>query len=111
MFSLQQNLRIRGQNRFCLEWGYGEVGQTMYTHVSKCKNDKIKKKEYHKNNDMLTGEIMNVFLLRSGTKQGYLLSHYLCLIFYWQFLASSQSKKAREGNKTNLVWKERSRMP
>jgi hypothetical protein len=29
---------------FCLAWdGEGEVAQTMYTHVSKCKNDKIKK--------------------------------------------------------------------
>jgi hypothetical protein len=53
MFSLQQNQRTRGQNRFCPEagvgWGGGagekegerEVAQTMYTHVSKCKNDKI----------------------------------------------------------------------
>jgi hypothetical protein len=32
-----------GWNRFCLEGGWrGEVAQTMYTHVSKCKNDKIK---------------------------------------------------------------------
>jgi hypothetical protein len=46
MFSLQQNRRIRGQNRFCQEvWGrvIGEVSQTMYTHVNKCKNDKIKR--------------------------------------------------------------------
>jgi hypothetical protein len=47
MFSLQQNRR-RGQNRFFLEaggWGaYGvrRGGGTMYIHVSKCKNDKIK---------------------------------------------------------------------
>jgi hypothetical protein len=47
MFSLQKNWRI-GQNKFCLEAGSGKrVGagrwaQTMYTHVSKCKNDKIK---------------------------------------------------------------------
>jgi hypothetical protein len=34
MFSLQQNQRMG--------WG-GEVVQTMYTHVSKCKNDNIKK--------------------------------------------------------------------
>jgi hypothetical protein len=34
-FSLQQNQRIKGQNRFCL-------AQTMYTYISKCKNDKIK---------------------------------------------------------------------
>jgi hypothetical protein len=40
-FSLQQNQRTRGWNRFCLE-AWGEVAQTMYTHVSKCKNDKIK---------------------------------------------------------------------
>jgi hypothetical protein len=46
-FSLQQNWRTSGRNRFCPEaggkWGEGEVAQTMYTHVSKCKNDKIKK--------------------------------------------------------------------
>jgi hypothetical protein len=47
MFSLQQNQR-RGQNRFCLELEVGrrgvggEVAQTMYTHVSRCKKDKIK---------------------------------------------------------------------
>jgi hypothetical protein len=43
MFSVQQNQR-RGQNRFCLEvgdWGR-ELAQTIYTHVSKCKNNKIK---------------------------------------------------------------------
>jgi hypothetical protein len=39
-----------GQNRFCLEargWmigGGGRVAQTMYTHVNKCANDKIKRK-------------------------------------------------------------------
>jgi hypothetical protein len=33
--------RTRGQNRFCQEVvvGRGEMAQTMYTHVSKCKND------------------------------------------------------------------------
>jgi hypothetical protein len=43
-FSLQQNQRTRGHNRFCPEavWG-GEVAQTTYIHVNKCKNDKIKK--------------------------------------------------------------------
>jgi hypothetical protein len=39
MFSLQPNQRTRGQNRFFLEVG---VGGTKYTHVCKCKNDKIK---------------------------------------------------------------------
>jgi hypothetical protein len=46
LFSLQQNWR-RGRNRFCLgggEGGRGEVAQTMYTHVNKCKN-KIKKEK------------------------------------------------------------------
>jgi hypothetical protein len=48
MFCLQQNQRIRGQNRFCGDVGSmgmrGEgMAQTMYTHVSKCKND-LKKK-------------------------------------------------------------------
>jgi hypothetical protein len=59
LLSPQQNRKTRGQNRFCLEvrvgeymgWervGIGEseergkVVQTMYTHVSKYKNDKIK---------------------------------------------------------------------
>jgi hypothetical protein len=45
MFSLQQN-RGRGWKRFCLEVGQGGNGggnaQTVYTHVSKCKNDEIK---------------------------------------------------------------------
>jgi hypothetical protein len=40
MFSLQQNQRTRGQNRFCPE-RRGELGAgTMYTHVNKCKNEK-----------------------------------------------------------------------
>jgi hypothetical protein len=48
IFSIQQNQRTRGWSRFCLEAGSGvkrggrEVAQTVYTHVSKCKNDKIK---------------------------------------------------------------------
>jgi hypothetical protein len=44
MFSLQQNWRTRGRNRFFPEAGVGgvrEVAQIMYAHVSKCKNDKI----------------------------------------------------------------------
>jgi hypothetical protein len=44
MFSLQQKKRTRGRNRFCPEVEVVEVAQTMYTHVSKCKNDKRKKK-------------------------------------------------------------------
>jgi hypothetical protein len=43
-FFLQQNQRTRGQNRFCPEVG-GGVAQIMYTHVNKCKNDKIKFKK------------------------------------------------------------------
>jgi hypothetical protein len=39
MFSLQQNWRTRGSAPK-QEWG--EVTQTMYTHVNKCKNDEIK---------------------------------------------------------------------
>jgi hypothetical protein len=43
MFSFQQNQRTRRQNRLCLEVERGEgLAQTMYTHVSKCKNYKIK---------------------------------------------------------------------
>jgi hypothetical protein len=47
MFS-QTNRRRRGQNSFCPEVGEGcgkqeegELAQLMYTHVHKCKNDKI----------------------------------------------------------------------
>jgi hypothetical protein len=43
MFSLQQNQRTRGTG-FALKWGGGGgVAQTMYTHASKCKNNKIRK--------------------------------------------------------------------
>jgi hypothetical protein len=56
MFSFQQKQRRRGQNRFYLEaegwpvgWGLGGGG-TMYTHVSKCKNDKIIGEEKNKIN-------------------------------------------------------------
>jgi hypothetical protein len=47
MFSLQQNKRaeqvlLRNEEG---EGGRGEVSQIMYTHVSKCKNDKIKIKK------------------------------------------------------------------
>jgi hypothetical protein len=48
MFSLQQNQRTRGWKRFCLEAGRGwegEVTQTVYTHVNKCKNNKIKERK------------------------------------------------------------------
>jgi hypothetical protein len=43
MFSLQKNQRTRGRNRFC-PVGVGRGG-TMYTHVSKCKIDKIKERK------------------------------------------------------------------
>jgi hypothetical protein len=52
MFSLQQNWRGRGENRFCLEVRGGEkVTQTMYTHVSKYKNDKRRKEKKNPNNN------------------------------------------------------------
>jgi hypothetical protein len=44
MFSLQQNWRTRGWNRFCQEAGGGEEIQKMYSHVSKCNSDLKKKK-------------------------------------------------------------------
>jgi hypothetical protein len=47
------NKRTRGQSKFSLE-GEGEVTQTMYTNVSKCKNDKIKKKKKKHIIDYLT---------------------------------------------------------
>jgi hypothetical protein len=43
MFCLQQYQRTRRQNRLCKGWG--EVVQIMYTHVSKCKSNKIKIKK------------------------------------------------------------------
>jgi hypothetical protein len=50
MFFLQQNQRTRVWNRFCLEavWLGEGVAKTMYTHVSKCKNNKIKFKKKEK---------------------------------------------------------------
>jgi hypothetical protein len=45
MFSLQQNCRTQRWNRFSLEGGGWEGAQTMYSHVSKCKNDKIKEEK------------------------------------------------------------------
>jgi hypothetical protein len=49
MFSVQQNWRTRGQNRFCPEVGWRRYGggrvQIMCTRVSKCKKDKIKFKK------------------------------------------------------------------
>jgi hypothetical protein len=44
MFSLQQNWRTSGWIRFYPEAGGREVAQTMYTNVSKCKNDEKKKR-------------------------------------------------------------------
>jgi hypothetical protein len=41
MLSLQQNWRTRRWNRFCPKVGEDGGRQIMYTHVSKCKNDKI----------------------------------------------------------------------
>jgi hypothetical protein len=53
MFLSSTKLENGRQNRFCLEAGRGgwcwhsrkgrEVASKMYTHVSKCKNDKINK--------------------------------------------------------------------
>jgi hypothetical protein len=41
MFSFQQNLRTGGWKRLCPE----QVAQTMYTHIHKCKNNKIKRRK------------------------------------------------------------------
>jgi hypothetical protein len=66
MFFLQGNLRTRG---FCQEvadgWGLGKVAQIMYTHVSKCKNNKIKilKTLFH-----TTPTDESVFILLSTTQ-------------------------------------------
>jgi hypothetical protein len=55
MFSLQQNQRTRGLIRFCQEVG-GRGCQTMYMHVSKYKNNKIKKlKLKKKKEDIASG--------------------------------------------------------
>jgi hypothetical protein len=55
MYYHQQNWGTRGQNRFCLEVGVGEVAQTMYTHLSKCKNDKMKKERGGKKEESFQG--------------------------------------------------------
>jgi hypothetical protein len=45
---LFNKIRTREQNRFYLEGGDArqKVAQTIYTHVRKCNNDKIKNKVY-----------------------------------------------------------------
>jgi hypothetical protein len=47
IFFFKQNWRTRGWNRFCRKWGgrvvVVDVAKIMYTHVSKCENDKRKK--------------------------------------------------------------------
>jgi hypothetical protein len=51
MFSLQQNWRRKGWNRFWVEarWGVkGKVPQTMYIPESKSKNDKIEREKKNK---------------------------------------------------------------
>jgi hypothetical protein len=45
-FFLLQNQRTREQNRF--SWRWGGVAQILYIHVSKCKNDNIKKEKKEK---------------------------------------------------------------
>jgi hypothetical protein len=61
MFSLQQNQRTRGFNRFFPERRGvgGEVAQTMYTYVSKCKNEKKFKALY---NLYLTANAVNYIM-------------------------------------------------
>jgi hypothetical protein len=70
MFSLQKNWKTRKQNRFCLEARVvglgggereagqgGEVAQTMYTHMNKCKNNKKEKEIYSKSKRKKRGDI------------------------------------------------------
>jgi hypothetical protein len=46
MFSFQQVGKQEDRTHFILNKGKGvKVAQTMYTHVSKCKKDKIKKEK------------------------------------------------------------------
>jgi hypothetical protein len=64
MFSLKQNWRTRGQNRFCPEAGLVEgrwPKQCIFTHVSECKNNKIlkMKKIKIKNKKMLSEKKYN----------------------------------------------------
>jgi hypothetical protein len=62
MFSLQQNWRTRGQNRFCLESrGWGEWCPKQFIPVSKYKNDKIKKNK-------IKFLILSVFILIASIK-------------------------------------------
>jgi hypothetical protein len=66
LFSLQQNQITRELNRFCPEAGGGgsmEVAQAMCTHVSKYKNDKRKKMENKRAEQVLTkgrGEVAQI---------------------------------------------------
>jgi hypothetical protein len=71
MFSHQQNQRTRGRNRFCQEAGsgWGEVAQTMYTHVSQCKIGKTKE-EKNKVSKMRKGKKRSIslscFIIQNG---------------------------------------------
>jgi hypothetical protein len=71
LFSLQQNQR-RGQNRFFLDRGWGGGGTTKYTHVSTCKNNKIKGEETKQKQI----ECLNFFLSINRNKtEKYVLIH------------------------------------
>jgi hypothetical protein len=51
MLSFQQNIIQEGRTSSARQWGGGlgwEFAQTMYIHVSKCKNGKKKKKDHFK---------------------------------------------------------------
>jgi hypothetical protein len=41
----KRNEKIKNEKRTKEQCGRGEAAQTMYTHVSKCKNDKRRKKK------------------------------------------------------------------
>jgi hypothetical protein len=49
MFSLQQNRGTGSARKWW--WWWWEVAQTMYTHESKCKNNKIKTNNHHTKKD------------------------------------------------------------
>jgi hypothetical protein len=61
MLSLQQNQRTGSAQKGVREWA--EMAQTMYTHASKCKNDKIKERK------------INKLHVESAKKRNYFLKH------------------------------------
>jgi hypothetical protein len=76
---LQQNWRIRGRNRFCLEvgdWSRWWGGGTMSTHVSKYENDKIKG-EIKKHTNAIFEIAAHMYVAEDGKKTICVRLHHL----------------------------------